>query len=219
MIVIGIDLSGPSNHKYTVLTVFERQDGQLKFIKLLDNVSDLEILNEIYSLAQISEVVIGIDAPLSYQDGGGDRESDRLLRKFIISLGMRSGSIMTPTMTRMVYLTLRGIKLSREIERLQTTHPISMVEVHPGAIIGSRIAPENIEYVLKYKTSMLARSYIRQWLGMQNMVGLPLFIEEESHLIDSCAAALGVWHWSEPSIGPKWLFPANLPLHPYDFCC
>jgi uncharacterized protein len=219
MIVIGIDLSGPSNHKDTVLTLFERQDRQLNFIKLLNHVSDLEILNEIYLQAQISEVVIGIDAPLSYQDGGGDRESDRLLRKFIISLGMRSGSIMTPTMTRMVYLTLRGIKLSREIERLQTNHPISLVEVHPGAIIGSRISHENMEYVLKYKTNLIARSFIRDWLGMQNLAGLPLFIEEESHFIDSCAAALGAWHWSDPSIGPKWLFPANLPLHPYDYCC
>lgn len=219
MIVIGIDLSGPSNHKDTVLTVFERQDGHLKFIKLLNNISDLEILNEIYLQAQVNEVVIGIDAPLSYQDGGGDREGDRLLRKYIISLGMKSGSIMPPTMNRMVYLTLRGIKLSREIERLQTRHPISIVEVHPGAIIGSRLSPENMDYVLKYKTSMLARSFMRDWLGKQNLVGLPLFIEEESHLIDSCAAALGAWHWSEPSIGPKWLFPANLPLHPYDFCC
>jgi uncharacterized protein len=219
MIVIGIDLSGPSNHKDTVLTVFEKQAGQLKFIKLLNNVSDLGILNEIYLQAQVSEVVIGIDAPLSYQDGGGDRESDRLLRKFIISLGMRSGSVMTPTMTRMVYLTLRGIRLSREIESLHTNYPISIVEVHPGAIIGSRIAPENMEYVLKYKTSMIARSFMRDWLRRQNLVGLPQFIEEESHLIDSCAAALGAWHWSEPSIGPKWLYPANLPLHPYDYCC
>lgn len=219
MIVIGIDLSGPSNHKDTVLTVFERQDGQLKFSKLLNNISDLEILNEIYLQAQVSEVVIGIDAPLSYQDGGGDREGDRLLRKYIISLGMKPGSIMPPTMNRMVYLTLRGIKLSREIERLQTRHPISMVEVHPGAVIGSRISPENMDYVLKYKTSMLPRSFIRDWLGSQNLTGLPQFIEEESHLIDSCAAALGAWHWSEPSLGPKWLFPANLPLHPYDYCC
>jgi uncharacterized protein len=219
MIVIGIDLSGPSNHKDTVLTVFEKKDGQLKLIKLLNNISDLGILNEIYLQAQVNEVVIGIDAPLSYQDGGGDREGDRLLRRFIISLGMKPGSIMPPTMNRMVYLTLRGIKLSREIEHLQTRHPISMVEVHPGAVIGSRISPEDMEYVLNYKSSMVARSFLRNWLNKQNLSGLPFFIEEESHLIDACAAALGAWHWCDQSLGPKWLFPANLPLHPYDYCC
>jgi uncharacterized protein len=219
MIVIGIDLSGPSNHKDTVLSVFEKQGDELVFLKLLNHLSDLEILHEVFFQAQMNEVVIGIDAPLSYQDGGGDREGDRLLRRFIISLGMKSGSIMPPTMNRMVYLTLRGIKLSREIERLQTRHPISLVEVHPGAVLGSRIAPQNMEYVLKYKTSRIARSFMRDWLGKQNLAGIPLFIDEESHLIDSCAAALGAWHWSELSIGPKWLFPADLPLHPYDYCC
>jgi uncharacterized protein len=219
MIVIGIDLSGPSNHKDTVLSVFEKQGDELVFLKLLNDLSDLEILNEVFFQAQMNEVVIGIDAPLSYQDGGGDREGDRLLRRFIISLGMKSGSIMPPTMNRMVYLTLRGIKLSREIERLQTRHPISLVEVHPGAVMGSRIASQNMEYVLKYKTCGIARSFMRDWLGKQNLAGIPLFIDEESHLIDSCAAALGAWHWSEPSIGPKWLYPADFPLHPYDYCC
>jgi uncharacterized protein len=217
MKVVGIDLSGPSNHKDTVLTVFEKHNHQLNFIKLLKNISDQDILAEIDKQALGDEVVIGIDAPLSYQDGGGDRESDKSLRKFIISLGMKSGSIMAPTFNRMVYLTLRGIRLTREISHLKPKHPISVVEVHPGAIIGSRLLPTEIDYVLTYKQNLAARRFIRAWLEGQHLHNLPMEIEKESHTIDACAAALGAWHWKDPLFETKWQFPANPPLHPYDF--
>ncbi|OLO37966.1 hypothetical protein BTR23_12450 [Alkalihalophilus pseudofirmus] len=219
MIVIGIDLSGPSNHKDTVLTVFKRQKDQLKFIKLISNLSDESLLQEILEQSELDEVVIGIDAPLSYEDGGGDRKGDKLLRQFIISLGMKSGSIMPPTLNRMVYLTLRGIKLSREIESLHTRYPISIIEVHPGAVIGSRLSRSDIEHVLCYKQNLTARQFIRDWLSKQRLSDLPVFIEEESHSIDACAAALGAWHCKDPSFGSKWILSANPPLHPYDYCC
>ncbi|MDE5415074.1 DUF429 domain-containing protein [Alkalihalobacterium chitinilyticum] len=219
MIVIGIDLSGPSNHKDTVLTVFETQGAQLTFCKLIRNVSDLMILNEVKQQSDSDQIVVGIDAPLSYQDGGGDRESDRQLRKFIISLGMKSGSIMAPTFNRMVYLSLRGIKLSREIERLQTTNRISIVEVHPGAVIGARLPQIEIERTLTYKQNIEERRYLKAWFYKQGILGLPNHIEEESHMIDSVAAALGAWHWRDPAFQPQWIYPANEPLHPYDFCC
>lgn len=70
MRVIGIDLSGPSNHKDTVMAVFDIQDGELKFLKLKQNIGDLEILEEVETQSQMDEVVIGMDAPLSYEDGG-----------------------------------------------------------------------------------------------------------------------------------------------------
>jgi uncharacterized protein len=219
MRIIGIDLSGPSNHKDTVLTVFEKQGSELKFIKLIRNVGDMAILEEVQSQSEADEVVIGIDAPLSYEDGGGDRLGDRLLRQFIISLGMKSGSIMPPTFNRMVYLTLRGIKLTREIENLKTPNPASIVEVHPGAVIGSRLLSGDLEYVLTYKQNQIARAFLRDWMRDQTLMGLPKFIEEESHMIDACAAALGAWHWKDPAFKPKWLLPANPPLHPYDYCC
>ncbi|MEH7013899.1 DUF429 domain-containing protein [Neobacillus niacini] len=219
MRIIGIDLSGPSNHKDTVLAVFEKQGSELKFIKIMSNISDLKILEEIQIQSQLDEVVIGMDAPLSYEDGGGDRHGDKQLRQFIISLGMKSGSIMPPTFNRMVYLTLRGIKLSREIGNLTTCNPISIVEVHPGAVIGSRLSKGDLDYVLKYKQDLSARSFIRHWLCEQQLTQLPNSIEEESHTIDACAAALGAWHWADPLFKPKWLLPANLPLHPYDYCC
>ncbi|MGV2941691.1 DUF429 domain-containing protein [Mesobacillus sp. LC4] len=219
MRVIGIDLSGPKNHKDTVLAIFKQEGNHLQLVKWANNLSDQNILREIYEQSQLDEVVIGIDAPLSYQDGGGDRESDRELRKFIVNLGMRSGSIMPPTLNRMVYLTLRGIKLSREIENLNAAYPISLVEVHPGAVIGSRLSKQNIEYVLAYKQEHSARSFIRNWLMEQGLTQLPIEMEVESHSIDACAAALGAWHWKAPSYNAKWIYRACLPLHPYDYCC
>jgi uncharacterized protein len=219
MRVIGIDLSGPSNHKDTALTVFEKQDGELKFIKLLNGISDLEILNEVSLQSEIAETVIGIDAPLSYQDGGGDRPGDKQLRKFIVSIGMKTGSIMSPTMNRMVYLTLRGIRLSREIGNLTSPYPVSIVKVHPGAIIGSRIPQIDLQYVLNYKQNLEARKFIKKLLVDQNLAGLPDDVQEESHSLDSCAAALGAWHWKDKMFQPKWILPAKPPLHPYDYCC
>ncbi|MEH6996520.1 DUF429 domain-containing protein [Neobacillus drentensis] len=219
MIVIGIDLSGPSNHKDTVMAVFEMQDGELTFLKLKRNIGDIEILEEIQDQSQKDEVVIGMDAPLSYEDGGGDRLGDKQLRHYIVSLGMKPGSIMPPTFNRMVYLTLRGIKLTREIENLTRNNPISIVEVHPGAVIGSRIPHKDLTYVLMYKQEMASRTYIKKWLGEQLLTKLPSYIDEESHMIDACAAALGAWHWKDPLFEPKWQLPANPPLHPYDYCC
>jgi uncharacterized protein len=113
MRVIGIDLSGPSNHKDTVLSLFEKQGRELKFLKLMSDVSDFEILEEIQAQSKKDEVIIVMDAPLSYEDGGGDRPGDKLLRQFIISLGMKSGSIMPPTFNRMVYLTREGLAYKR----------------------------------------------------------------------------------------------------------
>ncbi|WP_251427111.1 DUF429 domain-containing protein [Sutcliffiella horikoshii] len=94
MLVIGLDLAGPSNHRDTVLTVFQLNKNHLTFQKMISNISDEEILSELIDLSKSAKLFIGIDAPLSYQDGGGDRTSDKELRKYIVSLGMKSGSIM-----------------------------------------------------------------------------------------------------------------------------
>ncbi|WP_087974982.1 DUF429 domain-containing protein [Oceanobacillus rekensis] len=219
MIVIGIDLSGPSNHKDTVLAIFEVQNGNLRFIKSMSNVSDKDILEVVSVQSQGDEVVIGIDAPLSYEDGGGDRESDRNLRKFIVQNGMKSGSIMPPTLNRMVYLTLRGIKLSREITTQASLHPISIVEVHPGAVIGSRLSSVEMSHVLAYKQDVEVRKVLLNWLEQQQLIGIPEAVADQSHSIDACAAALGAWHWRDTKFTPKWISPAKPPLHPFDYCC
>ena len=219
MRVVGIDLSGTSNHKDTVLTVFEVQNSQLGFVKIRSNMSDEEILKEIFEQAQLDEVVIGIDAPLSYEDGGGDRESDRALRKYIVEIGMKSSSIMPPTLNRMVYLTLRGIRLSREIESQVYKNPVSIVEVHPGAVVGSRLSSIEKDYVLTYKQDLNVRKILLSWLEDQQLIGVPDTVADFSHSFDSCIAALGAWHWKDNEFAPKWIFPAKPPLHPYDFCC
>ncbi|KPB06701.1 DUF429 domain-containing protein [Bacillus sp. CHD6a] len=216
---MGLDLAGPSNHKDTVLTFFKQNENHLLFQKMISNISDKEILNEIIDLSGLDELVIGIDAPLSYQDGGGDRVSDKQLRKFIISLGMKPGSIMPPTYSRMVYLTLRGIKLTREIEKLHTTFPVSIVEVHPGAAMGARVTKKELDYVLTYKQNLSSRKYLKTWFEQQNVIGLPKGIENESHSIDSCAASLAAWHWADHSLKAPWIFSAQPPLHPFDYCC
>ena len=59
------------------------------------------------------EVVSGLDARLSYNIGGGDRPGDAALRAAIIAAGLRPGTVMAPTFSRMAYLTLRGITVSR----------------------------------------------------------------------------------------------------------
>jgi predicted nuclease with RNAse H fold len=219
MRVVGIDLSGPKNHRDTVLMVFEAADSQLRFIKCRNHMSDEEILKEIADQSQLDEVVIGIDAPLSYEDGGGDRESDRALRKFIVELGMKPGSIMAPTFNRMVYLTLRGIRLSREIERQASSNPVSIVEVHPGAVIGSRLSSIEMNDVLTYKQDLQVRKALLPWFEQQQLIGIPDTAAEQTHAIDACAAALGAWHWGGHTCTPKWRYAAKPPLHPYDFCC
>ncbi|WP_164219986.1 DUF429 domain-containing protein [Virgibacillus sp. YIM 98842] len=219
MRVVGIDLSGPKNHRDTVLMVFEAADSQLRFIKCRNHMSDEEILKEIADQSQLDEVVIGIDAPLSYEDGGGDRESDRALRKFIVELGMKPGSIMAPTFNRMVYLTLRGIRLSREIERQASSNPVSIVEVHPGAVIGSRLSSIEMNDVLTYKQDLQVRKALLPWFEQQQLIGIPDTAAEQTHAIDACAAALGAWHWGDHTCTPKWRYAAKPPLHPYDFCC
>jgi len=134
---------------------------------------------------------------------------------------MKPGSIMPPTLNRMVYLTLREIKLSRDIATLASLHPNSLVEVHPGAVIGSRLSPKDLDYVLAYKKEedLEARKALLEWLGQQHLIGIPKTAAEQSHSIDACAVALGAWHWKNPAFTPEWRFPAKLPLHPFDYCC
>ncbi|ELK44936.1 DUF429 domain-containing protein [Halobacillus sp. ACCC02827] len=217
MYYIGIDLSGPSNTKDTVLVCFERKGEALGYHTHIQPAGDEEILAFIEEKSEHAEVVIGMDAPLSYEDGGGERKQDKELKRFIISLGMKPGSIMAPTMTKMVYLTLRGIRLSREITTAETAYPVHLVEVHPGAVIGSRMGT-SLSEVLEYKKDLQIRSKLLRWFQSQQLIGIPESFAQESHTVDACAAALGAWHWIDPAYHSPWLYPAEPPLHPYDYC-
>ncbi|MBN8208746.1 DUF429 domain-containing protein [Bacillus sp. NTK071] len=209
-IYVGIDLSGPSNTKETSLAFFKGEDSHLTFQQIVNGATD----EEIYELLQeqTDSVVIGIDAPLSYQPGGGDRKADRALRKEIIAKGMKSGSIMTPTMTRMVYLTLRGITLSRG---LSSTTSASIVEVHPGAAVGLR-SPD-LSSVLTYKLEIDPRHNLKAFLEKDGVKDIPTDVLQSSHSFDACLAAYAAWKWKQDK--SEFLYPAEPPFHPFPFSC
>ena len=207
---VGIDLSGPSNTKETSLAFFKGDESKLRFQQIVNGATD----ENIYELLQeqTDSIVVGIDAPLSYQPGGGDRKADRALRKQIIAKGMKSGSIMTPTMTRMVYLTLRGITLSRG---LSSTTPASIVEVHPGAAVGLR-SPD-LTSVLSYKSDEEPRHQLKAFLENDGVHGIPTDVLHSSHSFDACLAAYAAWKWK---LGKsEFLYPAEPPFHPFPFSC
>jgi predicted nuclease with RNAse H fold len=134
MFIIGIDLSGPSNHADTSMVWAEDAKGrQLTFGGSLVNASDRALLDRVEALGQQAECVIGIDAPLSYNDGGGFRPADAELQRRVKAIGMKASSIMPPTLTNMSYLTLRGMGLSRAIAA--STPPLavpsSLVTIKP----------------------------------------------------------------------------------------
>ena len=132
MKVVGIDLSGPRNVADTCLVCFEERGEEIHLLEVCEGADDDRILQVINSFKPEERIVIGIDAPLSYNPNGGDRPSDRELRRLVHERGARVG-IMPPTMIRMVYLTLRGMHLTRLLETLTPQHPLEIVEVHPGA--------------------------------------------------------------------------------------
>ena len=213
--IIGIDLSGPSNTKDTALVCFELSfKGTLTYRGNLNGAGDQEILDYIAELPSKSRKIIGIDAPLSYNPGGGDRPGDKSLRKEIVTLGMKSGSVMTPTMTRMVYLTLRGISLVRTI-LTQYEDTCKIVEVHPGATLALQGAP--IKDVLTFKKDGAACKSLLRWMKQQGLDGINGEAEITDHYVAGCASALAAWKWHKGN--SKWMRSAVLPFHPFDFAC
>ncbi len=213
MIVFGIDLSGPTNTADTCLTIFEQRKGFLRFMDARSRLDDAGILSAVRNKRRQS-MVIGIDAPLSYQSGGGDRPSDARLRRVVSKKGGGVG-VMTPTMTRMSYLTLRGIALTRLLEKIEPPLKLRIVEVHPGAVMLLRNAPP--EAVKGLKRDGLMRQRLLEWLGDNGLEGLPRRADPGDHFVAACAAALGAWAWARGN--PAWIHPADPPLHPYDFAC
>ncbi|WP_282034307.1 DUF429 domain-containing protein [Metabacillus indicus] len=216
MHVIGIDLAGPANHKETAVAVFKKEADSLVLNSLSFHNSDRLILDTVRSLASGGgELAIGMDAPLSYQDGGGDRPSDKAVRSKLREAGLYHGSIMPPTLNRMVYLTLRGIHLSRALEN----YTGSIVEVHPGGAMGLRLKPEERNLALSYKKSEADRRSLLPFLEHWRMKNILPDAAETSHGLDACAAALAAWHWADAEHEPEICIPAEPPFHPFDFCC
>lgn len=215
MQIVGIDLSGMSNSRDTCLVSFQEQAGRLTCGGFVHGADDQRILATIAQLAPDDPIVVGIDAPLSYNINGGDRPGDRALRQAIRAAGMRSGSVMTPTMTRMVYLTLRGLGVCRCLETLQAQRNIQIVEVHPGATMALRGAP--ISAVLEFKRDPEAQRQLLLWLESQGLDGVADLLMWSDHYVAACAAALAAWKWHHRKM--VWCMPAQPPHHPYDFAC
>jgi predicted nuclease with RNAse H fold len=211
--IFGIDLSGPSNTKESALVSFEARNNLLQMTTAIEGVTDLLIYDAIAEKSANVNVV-GIDAPLSYNPGGGDRKSDKDLRKHITAKEMPSGSVMPPTLNKMAYLTLRGISVCRFLE----SHPnkkINIVEIHPSGAMALRGAP--VKSIKKMKSSTKAKQALLQWLENQGLNGIDVSGAVSDHYIAACAAALAAWKWH---LGESvWIFKAEMPFHPYDFAC
>jgi len=212
MKIIGIDLSGPRNFADTCLVSFDQHEEGIRLIDVRKGADDDQILEAISSLRQTERIAIGIDAPLSYNPKGGDRPSDSELRRLVHAQGGRVG-IMPPTMIRMVYLTLRGLQLTRMLESLKPGYDLRIVEVHPGACMILRGA--DAADVRRFKTEPLARGRLLDWLEAKGLKGIRRTDSVTDHYVAACAAALATW---QRRLGKSiWCFPADPPHHPYDF--
>ena len=213
-IIFGIDLSGPSNIKESTLVSFEARSNSLQMATAIEGATDLFIYETIAEQSANVNLIVGIDAPLSYNPGGGDRESDKDLRKHIIAKGMSPGSVMPPTLTKMAYLTLRGISVARFLES-HSKRKIKIVEAHPTGSMALRGAP--VKSIKKMKTSARAKQTLLQWLGKQSLKGINFSGSVSDHYVAACAAALAAWKWH---LGESvWIFKSEMPFHPYDYVC
>lgn len=214
MIIVGIDLSGPANAANSAIVAFQVQGDKLLVAEVLAGADDHLILDRLRRWTSEEEVVTGIDAPLSYNIGGGDRPGDAGLRVAVIAAGLRSGTVMAPTFNRMAYLTLRGIAVSRLLQTLIPRTP-SIVEVHPSGTMALRGGP--IQHLLVFKQDENARWELLSWLEGQGLEGVATIATPNDHYVAACASALAAWKWSADQ--PVWVERAVPPIHPFDFAC
>jgi len=187
-------------------------DGQLRIDTVISGVDDYQLVDLVREAAKQGQVLVGLDAPLSYQPGGRSRESDKELRRRIVDAGMRPGSVMAPTATRMSYLTLRGVVTARAIAFAAPNSRI--VEAHPGATMALRGAP--VEAIRQMKKEPRARVELVCWLASVGVAAIPRRALTD-HEVAALACALAAWSWHRDS--SVWLWKAEPPHHPYDFAC
>ena len=111
---------------------------------MIDHASDEKIITAIQSISSKENIVIGIDAPLSYQDGGGDRPQDKSLRQFIKGYGLTGSSIMPPTLNKNGLFNTPWNGINTKNHATEHSQNIRIVEVHPGAAIGTRIGSKKL---------------------------------------------------------------------------
>lgn len=214
MKIVGIDLSGPRNFADTCLVSFEERGEKIHLIDVHEGADDNQIIETVSGLGTKERLVIGIDAPLCYNSKGGDRPSDAELRRIVHQHGGRVG-IMPPTMIRMVYLTLRGVVLTRLLENLKSQYDLGIVEVHPGACMILRGA--DAADVRLFKTDPFACKQLLDWLDLKGLKEIFHTETVSDHYVAACAAALVTWKWNFGN--SVWCFTSRPPDHPYDFPC
>lgn len=197
-ICLGIDLSGPSNAQYTSLCLFSDST-----ITLYNNCNDQKITEILQQLPSDQAVFIAVDAPLSYQDGGGFRDIDRALRQHLNQQGFKKIGVMAPTMTRMAYLTLRGLRLKevcREFVQVQ------LFETHPGAaLVCSGI---NYELVQKIKNEPQAIQRITKQLAARLPKNITLPKMASDHDLMALSAMLSAYNLSRNL--PNWRISSEI---------
>jgi predicted nuclease with RNAse H fold len=221
--VVGVDLAGPSNVADTALASFSsageaQHESGLRLTGWRTHATDATLLRVVEELlgaaGATATVVVGLDAPLSYNPGGGDRAPDEALRQRLCAAGLPSGCVMPPTMTRMAYLTLRGVVVARLLGQALGDR-VRIVEVHPTGAMALRGAP--VAALVEMKRSLAARREIADWLRGAGVHGLEAVLDPSHHLLAACAAALAAADWAAGR--PAWLAPASPPHHPFDFAC
>ena len=211
---IGIDLSGPVNVADTAYAWFVEKAGGLQLHKAQMGVTDEQIYDLAGDIAARDGGLFGLDAPLSYNPGGGDRPADKELRQKVVAAGLPAGSVMTPTMTRMAYLTMRGISLAHGLRGINRQN-MAVLETHPGATLVFHGAP--VDQVRLLKKSASAQKKLLAWLAAQGMRGVTTLGPVNDHLVAACAAAFGAWQWHRGAA--VWSYAAEPPLHPFPFAC
>lgn len=206
--VVGIDLSGPASEHNTGVVFASIEQDHLQF-REEGSGTDRDIRSLVESLLRDSRVIVGIDAPLSYQPGGGQRDRDAALRRELIAAGLRPGAVMPPTLHRMVYLTLRGVVLSRDL----ADAGCDVVEVHPGGTLALRGAP--IADVRDYSKVDECRGRLLDRFEGAGLEGVTMADPVSSHGVAACAAALAAWGWTRGETA--WRADAEPPSHPFDF--
>ena len=185
---IGIDLSGPANTKDTSMCIWHEAKTTIQ-----SDCDDAFIVQTVKQLAANSSVFVSLDAPLSYQMHGGFRDVDRALRAHLNEQGFSKIGVMAPTMTKMAYLTLRGLRLWLLLKDISN---VFIFETHPGAAL----VMSGVEYdlVTQVKSSQKALEKIQQTLARQYQCDL---IFQSDHELMAFSAMLSVQRYaSEQSI-------------------
>ena len=194
---VGIDLAGPANFADTCMAI--EWQGQFN---IHCGCSDTDILEILAPYLGKTPVFIALDAPLTYQEGGGYRDVDRALRHHLNQQGFAKIGVMAPTMTKMVYLTLRGLRLK---ERFSAIPQTTFFETHPGAALV--LSGANYDTVCNIKASPQALATITDFLKQYLAFAHPITQDHQAMaiaaMLSAKRAALGesLWQFQSNIIG------------------